>query len=409
MTTRIDAERLWATHMELAQIGATANDGVCRLAASPEDGAGRDRFAAWCREAGLDMRVDRIGNMFARRRGRRDDLPPVLVGSHLDSQPTGGKFDGAFGVLAGLEIVRQLNAREMDTDHPVELVNWTNEEGCRFQPSSLGAEVFAGLLLLEEGLSRHDADGKRLEDELRAIGYLGEAPVRGTLPKAYLEGHIEQGPILEETRCQVGIVEGSMGVNAYEVELTGVEAHTGTTPVGRRKDALLAACRIASAVNELAFRYEPDGRATVAQMQISPNVRSVVASRVTLTTDCRHADPDMLERMTEELNYILRREAERHDVGMTSRLYWSNPALRFDETCVAALRRAAENGGFSSQPLVSGAGHDAIPIARVVPAAMLFVPSKDGVSHNEAEYTSPDELAVGCAVLMEAVLQLAQA
>ena len=406
---RIDGERLWRSHMDLAKIGALSNGGVCRLAASPEDGAGRDLFAAWCREAGLQLEIDQIGNMYARRRGRRNDLPPVLIGSHLDTQPTGGKFDGAFGVLTGLEIVRYLNDNSIDTDHPIEIVNWTNEEGCRFQPSSLGAEVYAGNVPLDEALAREDLDGKRLDDELRAINYNGRAPVTGRVAKAYIEAHIEQGPILEEEKCPVGIVDGAMGINAYEVILTGQEAHTGTTPIDRRKDALLGASKIAVAVNELARRYEPDGRATVAHMRIDPNVRSVVAGRVTLTSDCRHTSPDALVRMKGELQEIFQQVARDNGLTMESRIYWSVPARRFDPLCVAALAESAKEFGCAYRMLSSGAGHDAIPVSQVVPTAMLFVPSKGGLSHNEAEYTSPEELAAGCEVMLGAALKLASA
>lgn len=406
---RIDAERLWRSHMELAKIGALENGGVCRLAASPEDGAGRDQFAAWCREAGLEIEIDQIGNMYARRRGRRNDLPPVLIGSHLDTQPTGGKFDGAFGVLTGLEIVRYLNDNGIDTDHPIEIVNWTNEEGCRFQPSSLGAEVYAGNVPLDEALAREDLDGKRLGDELRAINYIGTAPVRGRSAKAYIEAHIEQGPILEEEKCPIGIVDGAMGINAYEVVLTGQEAHTGTTPVERRRDALLGASKIAVAVNELARRYEPDGRATVAHMRITPNVRSVVAGRVALTSDCRHTSPDALVRMNDELQAIFQREARENGLSMESRIYWSVPARRFDPLCVSALTQSVQELGCAYRMISSGAGHDAIPVSQVVPTAMLFVPSKGGLSHNEAEYTSPEELAAGCEVMLGAALKLAAA
>jgi beta-ureidopropionase / N-carbamoyl-L-amino-acid hydrolase len=403
----IDGELLWQRHMEMAEIGATPNGGVCRLAASPEDGASRDLFAAWCREAGLMVEVDQIGNMYARRRGRKNDLPPVMIGSHLDSQPTGGRFDGAFGVLSGLEIVRWLNANEMDTDRPIEIVNWTNEEGCRYQPSSLGAQVFSGMLSLDEALARQDLDGKRIGDELAAIGYLGEAPATGRRARAYLEGHIEQGPILEESGNQVGIVDGAMGVNAYEVELTGLEAHTGATPVDRRRDALLGAAGIVIAANQLARRYEPEGRATVAHMRIKPNVRSVVPGQVIITSDCRHNSPELLERMTAELNDIFEVEAAKCDLDVRSHLYWSTPACRFDSECVAALVHAATELGCSYQMMSSGAGHDAIPVARVMPTAMVFVPSKDGLSHNEAEYTSPEDLANGCDVILRAALRLA--
>ncbi len=409
MVLRIDGERLWRDHLAMAAIGATAKGGVCRLAASREDGEARDLFARWCAGAGMTVEIDRIGNMFARRRGCDDTLAPIMIGSHLDSQPTGGRFDGTFGVLSGLEIVRTLNERGIETDCPIEIVNWTNEEGCRFQPSSLGAQVFAGMLPLDEGLAREDVDGRRLGDELARIGYLGDAPVTGRRARAYLEGHIEQGPVLEQTGCQIGIVEGAMGVNAYEVTLTGVEIHTGACPVDLRHDALLGAARIVVAVNELARRYEPYGRATVAQLRITPNVRSVVAGEVVLTSDCRHIDAGTHAQMTDELNAIFRAEAARGGLGLSTRLYWSAPACRFDPACVDALTAGADELGLAHRTMVSGAGHDAIPAALVCPAAMLFVPSKDGLSHNEAEYTAPEDLEAGANVLLAAALRLAGA
>jgi N-carbamoyl-L-amino-acid hydrolase len=407
MDVAINPERLWRSLMDLAVIGAMSEGGVRRLAASPEDGAARDLFAVWCREAGLGLTVDRIGNMFARRRGRRDHLPPLLIGSHLDTQAVGGKFDGTFGVLTGLEIVRALNEMERDTDRPIEIVNWTSEEGARFQPGSLGAQVFAGLLPLEHALASTDADGKRAGDELRAIGYLGEAPATGRSAHAYLEAHIEQGPILEEAGCQIGVVDGSMGVNAYEVELIGREAHTGTTPVERRRDALLGAAKIVVAVNELARRYEPDGRATVAHMRVGPNARAVVASHVFFTADCRHKSADVLARMTAELEAIFERLGRSSGLEFDWHIYWRNPVRTFDPECVAAIATATAARGYSHMRMQSGAGHDAIPVSQVVPTAMLFVPSKDGISHSQEEYSSPDDLAKGCQVMLDAALSIA--
>lgn len=406
-TLAIDADRLWRTHMELAQIGALPAGGVCRLAATPEDGAARDLFASWCREAGLVVVVDEIGNMFARREGRHRDQPPLLIGSHLDTQPVGGKFDGSFGVLAGLEIVRALNAAGLDTYRPIEIVNWTSEEGARFQPGSLGAQVFAGLLPLEQALAAEDLQGNRVADELRKIGYLGETPAVGRPAHSYLEAHIEQGPILEECRCDVGIVEGSMGINAFEVELLGTEAHTGTTPINRRRDALLVAAKIVVAVNELARRYEPDGRASVAHIRVTPNARSVVASRVVLTADCRNKSAAALQQMTAELEAIFGTLSAADGISARWDIYWSNPTRTFDTDSVAALSEAAANLGYSSMKMHSGAGHDAIPVSQTVATAMLFVPSKDGLSHSEAEYSSPEDLARGCQVLCNAARKIA--
>ena len=393
--------------MEIAKIGSLPGGGVRRLAATPEDAAARDLFGAWCREAGLDVQVDQIGNMFARRRGRHNDMAPLLIGSHLDTQPVGGRFDGTFGVLAGLEILRAMNDAGIDTDLPIEIVNWTSEEGCRFQPGSLGAQVFANLLPLETALCARDLDGNRLEDELRAIGYLGNASATGHPAYAYLEAHIEQGPVLEELGIQIGIVDGSMGVNAYEITLKGFEAHTGTTPIERRKDALLGAARIVISVNELARSQEPLGRATVAYMEITPNARSVVASKVVMTADCRHKSAEALDQMTREMEKIFRREGTANGLAVEWHVYWNNPVRKFDEACVSALIQSATALGYSRHRMSSAAGHDAIPISQALPTAMLFVPSKNGLSHNEAEYSSPEDLTAGCQVMLGAALKLA--
>ena len=403
----INGERLWERLMEMALIGATPRGGVCRLAASAEDGAGRDLLSSWCRAEGLEVRVDRVGNMFGRRQGWLRDQPPIMIGSHLDTQPTGGKFDGAYGVLAALEVVQTLNEAGIGTDCPIDLVNWTNEEGCRFQPSCIGSEVFAGGMSEEDALARQDRDGVRLDEALKAIGYLGDCAPAASSARAYLEGHIEQGPILEEQNLQVGIVEGGMGVNAYEVTLTGKEAHTGSTPVERRRDALLAAAGIVTGVYELAKEYEPNGRATVAQLNISPNVRSVVPGRVVLTSDCRHRNAAILERMNAALRAIIEREAHKRCVRVDIAPYWSLPAQAFDTNCVSAVEKAAHEIGVSYCRMYSGAAHDAVAVARVVPTAMIFVPSKGGLSHNEAEYTSPADIAAGANVLLHAVLAIA--
>ena len=403
---KIDGKRLWAAHMAMAEVGRIPGEGVCRLAASDMDKAGRDLFAQWCEEAGLVVRVDKIGNMFARRPGRDETLAPVLIGSHLDSQPTGGRFDGAFGVLSGLEIIRTLNDAGIETDAPIEIVNWTNEEGCRFQPSSLGAEVAAGHITLEAGLAAEDEHGITLGAALEQIGYRGPAGI-GLKARAYLEGHIEQGPVLEENGEDVGIVQGSMGINAYNVTLLGVEAHTGTTPVTRRKDALYAAALCITEVRALAEEFEPDGRATVARIVVEPNVRSVVASKVTFTTDCRHRSPEKLDEMSRRLKQIVERVSEECGLEHTMAPYWTVPPRNFDPECIDALETAAAGLGLKHRRMVSGAGHDAIPISAVVPTAMVFVPSKDGVSHHVSEYTAPEHLEAGCNVLFQAAVKLA--
>ncbi|MGV6872090.1 M20 family metallo-hydrolase [Pseudochelatococcus sp. B33] len=408
MTTlpQINGSRLWAAHMALAEVGRIPGDGVCRLAASEEDKAGRDLFARWCADAGLSVRVDKIGNMFARRAGRDGSRAPVLIGSHLDSQPTGGRFDGAFGILSGLEIVRTLNDAGIETEAPIEIVNWTNEEGCRFQPSSLGAEVAAGHIPLEAGLAAEDEHGISLGQALDRIGYRGDAEIALTA-SAYLEGHIEQGPILEEQGDAVGIVQGAVGVNGYTVTLIGREAHTGTTPVARRKDALYGAARCITEVRALALEFEPDGRATVARILVEPNARSVVASKAVFTADCRHRSPAELDVMTRRLKRIVEEVAAECGLDYTMTPYWTVPPRTFAPQCVEALEAAASALGLRQRRMVSGAGHDAIPLSAVVPTAMVFVPSKDGISHHVSEYTAPEHLEAGCNVLFRAAVALA--
>jgi N-carbamoyl-L-amino-acid hydrolase len=406
MLPKINGERLWSAHMEIAEVGRIPGDGVCRLAASELDGAGRDLFARWCKEAGMTIEVDAIGNMFARRPGRNPDAAPVMIGSHLDTQPTGGRFDGMFGVLSGLEIVRTLNDAGIETEAPIEVVNWTNEEGCRFQPSSLGAEVAVGHLSLEEGLAAEDEHGITLGAELEKIGYRGTKPL-GVHAKAYLEGHIEQGPILDEHGEDIGVVQGSMGVNAYMVTILGVEAHTGTTPVGRRKDALLAAARCIAEVRALAEEFEPYGRATVARLVVEPNARSVVASKVVFTTDCRHQSQDQLDVMTKRLRQIVETVCKEVGLDHTMDSYWSVPPRNFAPECIEAVETAAVDLGLKHRRMVSGAGHDAIPVSSVVPTVMVFVPSRNGVSHHVSEYTSPAQLGAGCNVLFQAAVKLA--
>lgn len=402
----INGSRLWAAHMAFAEVGPIPGDGVCRLAASEEDKAGRDLFTRWCQEAGLTVRVDKIGNMFARREGQDPSRAPVLIGSHLDSQPTGGRFDGVFGVLSGLEIVRTLNDAGIVTEAPIEIVNWTNEEGCRFQPSSLGAEVAAGHISLETGLAAKDEHGITLGQALERIGYIGDAEI-GLTASAYLEGHIEQGPILEKHGDDVGIVHGSMGVNGYTITLTGREAHTGTTPITRRQDALYGAARCIMEIRMLALEFEPDGRATVARILVEPNARSVVAGTVVFTADCRHQSPAELDVMTLRLKRIIEEVAAECGLDYTMEPYWTVPPRIFDPGCVAALEAAASRLGLKHRRMVSGAGHDAIPVSAVVPTAMVFVPSKDGVSHHVSEYTAPEHLEAGCNVLLQAAIELA--
>ena len=405
---RINGERLWQSLMTMAQIGATDKGGCCRLALTELDKQGRDLFIRWCREAGCSIKIDRMGNIFARRPGRDNMLAPVMTGSHLDTQPTGGKFDGVYGVLAGLEVVRTLNDYQVETDTPIELAVWTNEEGSRFAPSMIGSGVFAGVFDLNYGHSRRDLDGATLGDALKAIDYCGPESCGGREIRAFFEVHIEQGPILEAQRKTIGVVTGAQGQYWYDIVVTGSEAHAGTTPMNRRKDALLGSSRLVIACNAIALQNAPYAVATVGMLQVSPNSRNTIPGQVRFSVDFRHPKAEVLAQMDEALRYAGKRE---EDAGLEVNIdrIWNSPPIVFNADCVAAVRQGAEQAGFEHMPIVSGAGHDACYISRVAPAAMIFVPCADGISHNEIESALPEDLTAGCTVLLHAMLEKAHA
>jgi N-carbamoyl-L-amino-acid hydrolase len=405
----IDAERLWASLMELARIGATDKGGVRRLALTALDGQARDLFARWCREAGCTLAIDAIGNVFARRAGTDDRLPPIVTGSHLDTQPSGGRFDGNYGVMAGLEVLRTLNQHGVRTRAPVEVAVWTNEEGSRFTPVMMGSGAFVAAFTLDGALQQRDLDGVSVAQALQAIGYAGPEPVGGRALGAYFEAHIEQGPVLEDTGTVLGVVTGALGLRWYDVVVTGQDAHAGPTPMRLRRDAMLAAARMAAEVNALALRYQPDGRGTVGFMQVEPNSRNVVPGEVRFSVDLRHAEDAQLERMEAELRAACARLAAEARCAVAIERVASYAACRFDAGCVAGVREAAAALGLSHMDIVSGAGHDAVYLARVCPTAMIFVPCEGGISHNEIENAKPEDLAAGCNVLLQVILARAGA
>ena len=404
---RISSDRLWQSLMDLAQIGATPKGGVCRLALTDRDREGRDLVSRWLREAGCSVTVDAIGNIFGRRLGRNNALPPVVAGSHIDTQPSGGKFDGNYGVLAALEVVRTLNDRGIETQHPFEVAIWTNEEGTRFTPVMMGSGVFAGAFTLEHALAQRDLDGKSVGDELRRIGYAGAAPV-GRPFAAYFEAHIEQGPVLEDTGITIGVVTGALGLRWYDVTVTGQDAHAGPTPMRLRKDALLGAAQIVGEVNRIAVAHEPEGRGTVGFMQVKPNSRNVVPGEVRFSVDLRHADAVALDAMEADLRNACERIGRDLGLAFTVDKVTDSPPLRFDSGCVGLVREAADNLGLPSIDIVSGAGHDACYVARVAPVGMIFVPCEGGISHNEMENARPEDLAAGANVLLHALLGVAK-
>jgi N-carbamoyl-L-amino-acid hydrolase len=406
---KVNGDRLWDSLMEMAKIGPGVAGGNCRLALSDFDREGRDLFVRWCKEAGCAIAVDKMGNIFARRPGSDPSLAPVITGSHLDTQPTGGKFDGVFGVLAGLEVIRTLNDNDIETAAPIEVAVWTNEEGSRFAPAMIASGVFAGVFDLEYGHSRKDVDGKSLGDELQRIGYLGEETPGEHPIRAFFEAHIEQGPILEAEKKTIGVVTGAQGQRWFEVTLTGSESHAGTTPMNRRRDALVAAARLVQAVNEIALAHPPHAVSTVGMLQVSPNSRNTIPGSVFLTVDLRHPDDHTLSAMEAELRKACAAICEPARIEADVEMIWYSPPIVFDKDCVGAVKQAASTAGYDNMEIVSGAGHDACYVSRVAPTAMIFVPCEEGVSHNESESATPEDLAAGCNVLLYAMLERASA
>ncbi len=404
----VNGERLWDSLMELARIGATPKGGNARLALTALDGQGRDLVVGWMKDAGLTVTVDRIGNIFGRRAGTDAERAPVMTGSHIDTQPTGGKFDGCFGVLAGLEAIRTMNAHGIQTRAPIELAIWTNEEGSRFIPVMMGSAVFIGKESLETTLAQQDRDGLKVGDELRKIGYAGDAQVGGRPVDAYFEAHIEQGPILEIEDKIIGVVTGSLGLNWYDVVVTGMEAHAGPTPMPVRKDALYAASFLLQQVIQIGRGHGPAGRGTVGVIDALPASRNVIPGAVKFTVDLRHSDASVLAEMDAEWNAACERIAAEHGVTVECQLVQNFPPTPFDESLVAAVRNGAASRALPAMDIVTGAGHDAVNMASVAPTAMIFVPCKDGISHNEIEYAKPEDLEAGCNVLLDALLARAQ-
>ena len=400
---RINAERLWDSLMQMAKIGATPKGGVKRLTLTDLDRQSRDLFALWCRQAGLAVSVDGVGSMFARRAGRNDAAPPVVSGSHLDTQPSGGRFDGCYGVMAALEVARTLNDQGIETDTPFEVAMWTNEEGSRFLPVMGASGAFAGLHSVKEIREARDADGISFGEALDAIGYAGVAPVGGRKFDAYFEAHIEQGPILENTGNTIGVVTGALGQRWFELTLRGMDAHAGPTPMHLRRDALLGASFLIQEVNRLGKATE-HARGTVGMIVNRPNSRNVVPGETVFSVDFRDTDVSGLDRMEQGLRAAAARIAAEHKLDIDIRQTVFFPPCRFDQACIAAVRDGVARLGYRHMDIVSGAGHDAVYIAGVAPTAMIFVPCEGGISHNEIENATPEDLAAGCNVLLQAVL-----
>lgn len=404
---RVNGDRLWQSLMELAKIGATPKGGVCRLTLTDLDRQGRDLVIGWAREAGLSVTIDKIGNVFMRRAGKNNALPPIMTGSHIDTQPTGGKFDGNFGVLAGLEVIRTLNDYDIETEAPVELAFWTNEEGSRFVPVMMGSGVFANIFSLEHAYAATDIEGKTVRDELEKIGYIGtETP--GDHPiGAYFESHIEQGPILEDEGITIGVVQAVLGIRWYDCVVTGMEAHAGPTPMVLRKDAMQVAAKIMQEVVAIAHRFGPHGRGTVGMVQVFPNSRNVIPGQVKFSIDFRNMTDALVDEMDAAIRAFAKQTEAETGLTIAIQLVSDYPAVPFHPDCKDAVRRAADKLGYSNMDIVSGAGHDAVYMAGLAPTGMIFIPCKDGISHNEIEDTLPEQVTAGANVLLHAMLERA--
>ena len=411
---RINGDRLWDAIMDMAKIGPGVRGGNNRQTVTDEDAAGRALFQKWCEDAGMTMGVDQMGNMFFRREGTDPDALPVYVGSHLDTQPTGGKYDGVLGVLGGLEIIRTLNDLNVKTKHPIVVVNWTNEEGTRFAPAMLGSGVFAGMHDLQWAYDREDAEGKTFGDELVRIGWRGDEEVGARKIHAMFELHIEQGPILEAENKEIGVVTHGQGLWWLQVTLTGKDSHTGSTPMSMRKNAGLGMARITELVHEIAMANQPEAVGAIGHCDVYPNSRNVIPGKVVFTIDFRTPHQEVLDAMKARLEAEAPKIADHlvilKDLGLGIEIEAVGhfDPVTFDETCVAAVRNAAESLGYSHRDIISGAGHDACWVNRLAPTAMVMCPCVDGLSHNEDEEISPAWATAGTDVLFHAVVETAE-
>jgi beta-ureidopropionase / N-carbamoyl-L-amino-acid hydrolase len=399
---QIDGQRLWDSLMQTAQIGATAKGGICRLTLTELDRQVRDWFKAQCEALGCTVTVDEVGNMFARRPGRNPGLAPIAMGSHLDTQPTGGKFDGTLGVLAALEVLRTLHTAGYETNAPLEIVNWTNEEGARFAPAMLASGVFAGVFTPEFAYARQDRDGKSFGEELARIGYKGGDKAGARKLGAMFELHIEQGPILEAEGTMIGVVQGVQGMRWYEIAVSGQDAHSGTTPMNLRKDALVGAARMIERIAAIA-RGHADAVGTVGLIENRPNSRNVIPGEVFFTVDFRHPEEGILDAMEAELRAALAEILP--PLAWSETRIWQSPPVKFAAELIDCVRAGAAKAGLKTRDMISGAGHDSVYVSRVAPTTMIFVPCRNGISHNEAEWASPEQCAAGAQVLLNAVLE----
>ncbi|MDE0812219.1 MAG: Zn-dependent hydrolase [Alphaproteobacteria bacterium] len=404
---RTDQQRLWDAHMEMAVFGATPKGGMGRLALTDDDKKARDLFVQWSKEAGCEVRVDVVGNIFARRLGTCPTAAPVMTGSHLDTQPLGGRFDGILGVLSGLEVVRTFNDRGVQHERSIDVVCWTDEEGSRFGAGCVGSNAFIGKRSVVDTLAMLDAVGNSIGDELQRIGYAGSEEVGGFEIDSFFEVHIEQGPILESAGLQIGAVEGAQASTGYMVTVTGEEGHAGTLPMIMRKDAMHGAARMIDAVDNVAFDFDPHPVITVGHLRVRPNSRNTIPGQVIFSIDSRHPDNDVLAEAGRMMKTACEVIANERGLGLDIQQTSHRDAVTFDPACVQGVRDASDLIGIPSMDIFSGAGHDAINLSHVCPSGMIFIPCEDGISHNELENARPEDLTAGTNVLMHALLQRA--
>ena len=405
---KINGDRLWNSLMTMAKIGATDKGGCNRQALTDLDKRARDLYIEWAREADCSVRIDAMGNIFVNRPGRNNKLPVVMTGSHIDTQPTGGKFDGVYGVLAGLEVIRSLNDHKIETERPIEASVWTNEEGARFSPAMIGSGVWSGEFDLDYGHSRTDKEGKSIFEELERIGYLGKVPCEPRDVEAFFEVHIEQGPILENEDLNIGVLKGVQGMNWYDLIITGEPAHAGPTPMEDRQDPFMALHNIINNLYKMTAEYSPWSRITFGDIKAVPGSRNTVPEQIIMAVDMRHPDQKILTKLDQKLRNIVSQECNNFKLEGEIVEEWQSPAVKFDEKCINAVRKATKDLGYTHKEMVSGAGHDSVYVSRVVPTSMIFIPCEKGISHNELENAKQEDIEAGCNVLLNAMLSLSK-
>ena len=403
MILKVNGERLWNSLMEMAKIGPGQRGGSCRLALTDSDIKGRNLFRKWAGEVGCTFRLDTMGNLFARRNGKNPDAPPVVAGSHLDTQPSGGRFDGILGVLGALEVVRSLSENCIETESPIEIAVWTNEEGARFPPAMMGSGVFAGIFEQTEIYAHQDPEGITVEDELRRTKQLGGTPCKTFPIRAYYELHIEQGPILEAENTKIGVVTGGQGAYWTHITLHGQGSHAGTTPMKYRKDPVMGASRIITELREI-VRQHSGAVGTVGRLETHPASINSIPGQVFFTVDTRHPNEEILQQINENLKKLVKSVCSEEGLESDFSNIWKSPTVHFHEECISKVRKAAESLGYSHRDIVSGAGHDACHVSHIAPTGMIFIPCEGGISHDESENTSPEHVSAGADVLLNSVV-----